>query len=202
MQSTQKLVAAFFCVSSVGHFQILRRLIRRVVDDGIKAVVYTDKRFREQIESLNATFVDLFERYTMEDADSLSIPGPCRHVSFAGHNAGHVIRDLANLKPDIIIYETFSVIAYIAGRTLGIPYVCVCTGHDLNPERYREKFSSDSRASVSDRCHQAVKKLRTNFAIEDADPFMFVTVLSPHLNIYCEPPEFLPEASRQAMVGI
>jgi UDP:flavonoid glycosyltransferase YjiC (YdhE family) len=40
--------------------------------------------------------------------------------------------------------------------------------------------------------------LRERYGIEDASPFSYGTALSPFLNIYCEPPEYLTDAERQA----
>jgi UDP:flavonoid glycosyltransferase YjiC (YdhE family) len=45
-------------------------------------------------------------------------------------------------------------------------------------------------------CLRAVERLREEFELRDASPFSYVTSLSPHLNIYCEPPEFLDAEDR------
>jgi UDP:flavonoid glycosyltransferase YjiC (YdhE family) len=49
----------------------------------------------------------------------------------------------------------------------------------------------------SPQCLAAVDKLRDE-GLEDASPFSYLTTLSPDLNLYPEPPEYLDEADRAA----
>ena len=83
---------AFFCMREPGHFQRMRSLIAGVKGLGIEAHVFTHADFRAQVEQAGGTFVDLFAKYPPNDVRSL--PVPCRHVSFAGHHAEAVAKDL------------------------------------------------------------------------------------------------------------
>jgi UDP:flavonoid glycosyltransferase YjiC (YdhE family) len=49
---------------------------------------------------------------------------------------------------------------------------------------------------ISPRCLEAVEVLRDSYGLKDASPFSYVSSISPLLNIYCEPPEFLDKEER------
>jgi UDP:flavonoid glycosyltransferase YjiC (YdhE family) len=46
-------------------------------------------------------------------------------------------------------------------------------------------------------CWEAAERLRERYGIRDASPFSFVSTLSPFLNVYGEPPEFLKPEERE-----
>lgn len=189
----------FFCTPEVGHFQALRAVVARVVARGISAYVFTHARFQHQVELEGGTFVDLFGKYPIDEADSQSKPVPCRFVSFAGHYAEQVIEEVRDLDPALIIYETFSVIGMVVAKALDLPYVNVCVSHNPNPARLLVKLQNDPRVAVSTECFHAVEKLRRRFGIGDASPFSYVSALSPWLNVYCEPPQFLSAEDRETL---
>lgn len=179
-----------------GHFQRLRPLISGIVRRGLVAYVFTHRRFERLVERAGGTFVDLFERYPLERADSESLPVPCRFVSFAGRYAEEILRDTEALRPSLVIYDTFAVIGRVVASRLGLPYVNVCAGHNVNPGHFLRLLGSDPRVSISPDCHRAVEILRERYGLADASPFSYVSGLSPFLNIYCEPPAYLTEADR------
>lgn len=187
--------AAFFCMREPGHFQRMRALIAGISGLGIKAHVFTHRDFAGDVERAGGAFVDVFARYP--PADTASLPVPCRHVSFAGRHAEAVARDLAALKASLVVYDTFAVVGFVAARLLGVPYVNVCAGHHVEPTRFVNELKTDPRVRIGRECHAAVEALKTRHGIADASPFSYVTALSPHLNVYCEPPEFLGEAERK-----
>jgi UDP:flavonoid glycosyltransferase YjiC (YdhE family) len=84
------------------------------------------------------------------------------------------------------------------GRALGIPYVNLCAGHAMDPAAVDDLLANHPRVAVSDACRRAVDALRTRHGIADASPFLYLTGVSPHLNLYCEPPEFLTAAQRRS----
>lgn len=185
-------------MQEVGHFQRLRNLIADLSRSGIDAHVFTDRRFEADVRRSGGRFVDLFAAYPLERADSESLPLPCRYVSFAGSYAERIAADLARLGPGLIIYDTFAVVGHVVGRLLGVPYVNVCAGHGVDPERFLAALAADPRVSISASCRRAVATLRERYGIEDASPFSYVSGLSPYLNVYCEPPAFLGPAERRA----
>lgn len=180
-----------------GHFQRLRPLVSDLVRRGIEAHVFTDRRFELEVELAGGRFVDLFAAYPLEDVDSESVPVPCRYVSFAGGYAEEIAGDLEELGPSLVIHDTFAVIGHVVGRLLGVPYVNVCAGHNMDPARFLPMLEVDPRVSISPGCRRAVEALRDRYGIEDASPFSYVSGLSPFLNVYCEPAAYLTEAERR-----
>jgi MGT family glycosyltransferase len=181
-----------------GHFQRLRALISDLAASGFEPHVFTDRRFAPEVERAGGRFVDLFAGRSLAAADDESIPFPCRYVSFAAHYADSVIAEVKALAPALVIYDTFAAIGPVVGRALAIPYVNVCAGHNMDPARLDALLANHPRVDVSDACHRAVDALHARYGIADASPFLYLTGLSPHLNLYCEPPEFLSETERGA----
>jgi len=190
--------AVFIGMGEVGHFQRMRPLIAEIAERGLEPVVLTDRRFRDGVESAGGRFDDMLGRHPLEAADDESIPIPCRFVSFAGSYGEAIIEEIGALDPALILYDTFAVIGHIAGRALDVPYVNVCAGHAREPGRFLAEQADDPPPLISDACRSAVDVLRDRYGIADANPFSYVSGLSPHLNVYCEPEEFLPEGEREA----
>ena len=188
---------AFFAMPEAGHFERLRPLIADVSRAGLAAHVLTHRRFRTAVERAGATFVDLFARYPLEDADDDSLPVPCRFVSFAGHYAEQILADVDEIQPALVVYDTFAVIGHLVGRMLGVPYVNVCAGHNMEPAATIRRLRRDPRTRISPRCQQAVELLRARYGMADASPFSYWSGLSPFLNVYCEPPAYLTEVERR-----
>ncbi len=180
-----------------GHFRRLRALISGVAAEGFTALVFTDGRYKDSVERAGGTFVDLFGEYPLQAADGESLPVPCRYVSFAGHYGERILRDLERIRPSLVISDTFAVIGRLAANRLGIPYVNVCAGHNVDPAVFERRLQSDPRVRVSPSCLRAVEILRSRLGLRDASPFSYVAGLSPYLNLYCEPPNYLTEADRR-----
>jgi MGT family glycosyltransferase len=189
---------AIFCMRETGHFQRLRPLISGLVQCGLAVHVFTHCMFRTQVERAGGIFFDLFSAYSLEAADDESIPVPCRYVAFAAKYAEPVRRDVERIAPALVIHDTFALIGRLAADRLGIPRVNVCAGHNSPPARLLAALAKDPRVMVSRRCLRAAEVLRESYGLADASPFSYVSSLSPHLNIYCEPPEFLDEGERLA----
>ena len=180
-----------------GHFERLKPLIADLARAGLTAHVLTDRRFAAATERAGGRFVNLFERYPLADADDESVPVPCRFVSFAARYAEDVARDLRALDVRLVVYDTFAVVGHVAARLLGVPYVNVCAGHNMDPARFVPELERDPRVALSDRCLRAVEVLRERHGLANASPFSYVDGMSPFLNVYCEPRAFLTEAERR-----
>jgi UDP:flavonoid glycosyltransferase YjiC (YdhE family) len=153
---------------------------------------------RAQSEAVGARFFDLFAKYPIDAVDGESIPLPSRHVSFAAAYAEPLIAELLALRPALIVYDSFVVVAPLVARQLGIPYVGMRAGHAQVPARAIEETRADPRVAISAACRAAVERLRTVYKMQDASPFSYLGGLSPHLNLCAEPPRFLSEAERAA----
>lgn len=188
---------AFFSMLADGHLRRLLPLIAGVVARGWTAHVFTHRRFESQVRAAGGQLVDLFGRYPQDAADAESFPLALRSVAYAGHYAAAVQRDLEALRPALVIYDTFAMVGRVVAARMGLPYVNVCAGHNVEPVRFQRILAADPRVFVSDQCLRAVETLRTQLGVADASPFSYVSGLSPHLNVYGEPPEFLTASERQ-----
>jgi UDP:flavonoid glycosyltransferase YjiC (YdhE family) len=194
--------AIVFGMPERGHFKRLLPLISGLADTGIPTYVFTDLGFRGGVERAGGRFVDLFAERPMESADATSIPVPCRYVSFAGHYADDVAREVAAYRPVIVIHDTFAVIGTAVANHLAVPRVSVCAGHNLAPAPTVEALRRDPSVSLSEECWRGVRALRERHGMPDASPFSYISALSPDLNVYCEPPEFLRPEEREVFEPI
>lgn len=189
--------AAVFCMPEQGHFKRLLPLIAGLSGAGIATHVFTDVRYRAAVEGAGGRFADVFAGRPLEAADAKSQPVPCRYVSFAAHHADSMLRELAPLRPDLVVHDTFAVIGVVAANELALPRVAVCSGHNAAPGPTVAALQRDPRARVADECWRAVALLRERHGMPDATPFSYAACLSPDLNVYCEPPEFLRPDERK-----
>jgi zeaxanthin glucosyltransferase len=189
---------AVFCMPEHGHFRQLRALIAGLVQSGFAVHVFTHRRYGPDVESMGARLVDLFTRWPLEQADSESVPFPCRYVSFAAFYAQEVLEELKSIGPALVVCETFAVIGRLAAQQLGVPFVSVMPGHNFDPAIYIPALRTDPRVAISERCHRAVEILRERYGLHDASPFSYIAGLSPYLNICCEPAAFLTEEERKS----
>src|SRR4051812_795195 len=180
-----------------GHFTRLRPLIAGLAERGIAPFVFTHGSFEPRVTAAGGTFVDLFASRPLEDADSTSQPFPCRFVTFAGRFGESVVRDTAAVQPALVLYDTFSVVGRVVATQLGLPYVNVCAGHNVDPAQFVPALRDDPRVAVSAECEDAVGVLRDRFPIEAASPFPYVPGLSPSLTVYSEPEQYLTPAERR-----
>ena len=194
MTSTRPAIV--FCMPLRGHFQRLRSIIADLAEQGVPVHVFTDREFAPEVERAGGRFVDLFAGRPLESVDATSMPMPCRFVSFAGYCADAVAREVAALRPGVIIHDTFAVIGWAVANQLGVPRVNVCAAHNTAPAPTLARLQRDPRVAIAPVCHDAARRLRERHGIADANPFSYVTGVSPDLNIYCEPPQFLPAEDR------
>jgi MGT family glycosyltransferase len=183
-------------MGGIGHFQVLAPLIAGFRARGLAVYVLTDGDLRGRVEELGASFVDLYAGRPIECADASSIPVPSRYVSFAGVFAESLADEVAGLSPRLIVYDTFTVAGQVVARRLGVPYVNVCANHAPVPARMLAALARDPRVATSPECWAAIERLREVHGMRDANPFSYYEALSPYLNLYCEPEEFLDEADR------
>lgn len=193
---------AVFCMPEEGHLRRLLPIVRGLHARGHEVHVFTHSRFQPQVSSAGGRFTDLFSSWPLEAADAESRPVPCRYVSFAGHYAARILDVVRPLRPSLVVYDTFAVIGRVIAAELGVPGINVCAGHNVAPAPFLEQLASDPRVAIAPACHAAVEKLQNAHHIRDATPFAYVDGMSTTLNIYCEPPEFLTAAERQAFEPI
>jgi MGT family glycosyltransferase len=184
------------CMGGVGHVQLLLPLVAGFRRRGVPVRVMTHGEFRERVEAMGAAFVDLYAGRPLDAADATSVPVPSRWVTFAGVYAESLAAEVATFAPRLILYDTFTVAGFVVARLLGLPYVNVCPNHAPVPSRMLAALARDPRVATSDACRAAVERLRTVHGMAGANPFSYYETLSPHLNLYCEPEEFLDPGDR------
>jgi zeaxanthin glucosyltransferase len=187
------------CIHGIGHLRVVLPLVVALRRRGWTVHVLTHADFRVDVERTGARFVDLFARYPLDAADATSRPIPSRYVSFAGTYAEPLAAEIAALHPALIVYDTFMVAGPVVGRMLGVPYVNVSPNHAPVPARALAALRGDPRVATSPECWDAVQRLRATYGMTDAHPFWYVDALSPFLNLYGEPAEFLAAADRAAL---
>jgi MGT family glycosyltransferase len=169
---------------------------------GLAVQVMARAEARRPVEAAGGIFSDLFARYPLEAADRESIPLPSRLVSFAAAYAEPLIAEVAALRPVLLVYDSYVVVAPLIGRRLGIPYVGMRAGHAQVPAQATMEIQDDPRVATSAACLAAVEKLRTEYGVIEASPFLYLEGLSPYLNLYAEPARFLSEDARRALEPI
>ena len=194
--------AAVFAMSDANHFWRAHTVTRALAEAGVDVRVYSDRRFAEGVAACGATLVDVFTPYPLDRADPDSRPLPVRNVSWAGRFGSDLIREVAAFAPDLVVYDSFAVIGRVVGAALGVPYVCVLSGHNLDPAWLVPAMADDDRVDISDLCREALEVLRSRHGWEDVSPFSYYDAFSPHLNLCCQPPAFLTEAERPAFAPL
>ena len=190
------------CMGGIGHVQILLPLISGLTARGCVVHAMTRADFRAEIERAGGCFANLYAGRPLDAADATSIPYPTRFVSFAATYAESLCADVAALAPAAIVYDTFTLAGPVVARRLGIPYVNVCPNHAPVPARMVEALLRDPRVAISAECRAAVRRLQEAHGMSSANPFSYYEALSPHLNVYPEPAEFLGPDERAAFEPI
>jgi MGT family glycosyltransferase len=189
---------AVFAPDALGHFQPLRAVIAGLAAGGATVHVFTARAFAPQVEAAGGRFVDLFGPYPLEAADHESIPVPSRFVTYAAHYAEEVIRDVRPLGVSLVVTDTYAVIGRVVAHALGVPHVSVVAAHNLAPGPYIEDVKRTRHIETSGRCLRAVELLRERYGMPNASPLSYADGLSPHLNLLCEPEQWLTAEERRA----
>jgi MGT family glycosyltransferase len=187
----------FVSVPADGHTRRLLPVVAAVAARGVAAYVCTERRFEAEVLEAGGVFIDMLGKYPMAEADSESIPMAMRSVAYAAHFGEAITAEIAALDPALIVYDTFAVIGRVMAGRLGIPSVNVCAGHNVDPARYQQVLATDPRVVVGAACLRALPVLRDRYGMADASPFCYLASISPHLNLYPEPPEYLKPEERQ-----
>lgn len=195
-----KNATAIVVISTGGsHVQRLLPLVAGLSRRGRTVHVMTRAEARPQVEAAGGVFFDLYTKYPLEAADDETRPVASRLVSFAAAYAEPLIADVAALRPGLLVYDSFAVVAPPIARRLGIPYVGMRAGHVRSPARAIAELLVDPRVAISARCLAAVEKLRDEYGVVGASPFSYLDNVSPHLNLCPEPPQFLDPDDRPAL---
>ena len=192
-----KRSVVFLCIPGIGHVTTLLPLTAALCQRGYDVHFMTRAELAPLVERSGARFLDIFAGRPLEAVDSTSIPNPCRYVTFAGVHGEAIAEQLGDLDPALIVYDNFTVVARVVAQKLGLPCVNIVASHAGVPDRMLAAARAEHRIEPSAACLAAVEKLRRD-GLEDASPFWYLSAMSPHLNLYPEPAEFLDPADRAA----
>ena len=181
---------AVFAVYGEGHMNRILPIVDRFVRRGHPVHVWAPAVYGPRIEAVGATFVDLFAGRAPESVDPTSLPLSRRYIAFAAAFLDDLAHDVGVVDPAVVIYDAYAVMAPLIAARLEIPAACVCSGHAGCAARYRDGSRSSVVEVVSEECSSALNTLRESYGFEWVDEFAYYEV-SPDLNIYCEPPQFL-----------
>lgn len=152
------------------------------------------------LSAVGAVIHDLDALCPWHGIDPDSRPNGVRHVAYAARHAAVLCEHVAMLAPRLVVYDTFALIARVVAHVLGLRSVNLCAGHNLHAGTL-PAILRHSTIHISDACRAAVTALSVHHGF-DADPFAYATGVSPWLNLYCEPPEFLPDRSHAALAPL
>lgn len=190
---------ACFTIGDTGHVHRTLPVVAGLRSRGADVHVFCSSQHRSTIEGAGGRFHDLHAGRPLEGADAESIPRALRFVTFAGMHGEEVAEEAATLNPDLVLYDTFSVVGRVVAKRLDLPHVNIVAGHDLHPQRTVEAVHADLAVHISEGCRRAVDVLRDRIGLSDATPFTYAWTRSPHLNLVGEPGGFLPSESARAL---
>lgn len=193
---------AFFHPPTPTHFRRNREIVRAMVEGGLEVTLFGGETMRGETESAGARFVDMFAGRSPDELDPDSVPTPCRWVSFAGFHGDSVIEEARRADPQVVLVHPYAVVGRVVARALEVPHVIVCVGHNIQARDWLPRIERYPGIRVSDVCRRAADRLRDVYGLEDASPHCWVAPPSPHLNIACEPQEFLNEAEQEAFAPL
>jgi MGT family glycosyltransferase len=194
--SRRRVVA--FTIPGEGHLNRMLPMVAGLSAMGIPVDFFAHEMARSRIERTGARFVDLYAGRDMDVPDGTSLPVPMRNVSFAGYWGDEIAREVAALRPGLVLHDTFAVIGRVVAFHLRLPRVNMRSGHNLEPKRALAALMASGAVMISDACLRSVEILKERHGIADASPFSYFTDDAADLNICSEPPEFLPPEERTA----
>jgi UDP:flavonoid glycosyltransferase YjiC (YdhE family) len=184
------------------HVTRLLPLVGALARRGLTIHVMTRASARGAVQAAGGVFFDLFGRFPDEAADAQSIPFPCRLVTFAAVYAEALTDAVAALRPRLIVYDSFMVVAPLVAGRLGVPHGGLRATHGVPPPRAMAVARAQPHGAIAPACAAAVERLRHEHGMPDASPFSYLDGVSRYLNLYPEPEPFLDDGSRRSFEPI
>jgi UDP:flavonoid glycosyltransferase YjiC (YdhE family) len=186
---------ALAAMSMPQKFRSLHQVGIELVAAGAELRVWTDSRFKQEVEAMGAQFADIFDPLPLAAIDDASLPVPSRYVTFAAARATALSEAVGEWGAEVIVYDSFTVIGVAVGRRLGIPWVPVFSGHLIDGAAMRREVAGEPRVNTDPRCAAAIAQLADEFGMAGVTPFSYFAEPSPWLNVACEPREWLDDAA-------
>ena len=152
--------------------------------------MWAPEAFGPRITGVGARFVDLFAGRPLESVDASSMPRSRRYIAFAAAFLDDLVREVGAVGPRWSSTTRTPSWRRSWRHGSGSP---PSTSAPATRAARLGIATALGRAPVeitSDECTQALATLREKYGFESLDEYAYYAV-SPDLNIYCEPPQFL-----------
>lgn len=192
---------AFFNIPAHGHTNPTLPVVQELIQRGHEVLYYSSEEMRSKI---TATGVD-FRAYpepmpsTKEIAQKMKamIDASLTLIGLSEHLTAWTVAEMRHEQPDLIVYDTTAMWAYIAARKLNIPRICSITHFVLDGSQGQIPMSSLLRYIVSTIPHlpriaRWKRKMTDEFGKENVGG---ITEYAP-LNIVYTSEEFHPPNKR------
>jgi UDP:flavonoid glycosyltransferase YjiC (YdhE family) len=190
-EPTRRTVAFF---PGVEHLAPCVAVIEALVVGGLRVVAFGEQRAQAEVEAAGAEFVDIYDGATARDYDACR-PIGLNYVTFAAERGEAVIRCVEPHSPFVVVREAFAVVGLVVAAALKIPHVNLASSHNRHAGDVEDIWRR-ADLHITSRSTSAVAQLRERYGIADTSPFLYRPRASPHLNLYPEPPEWLPPEQR------
>lgn len=182
-----------------GHIRSMAPILRGLVEAGAHVHLYSSLANREAVQLLGIQHHDIFADGTPDQSDPETGPRSMRSLAFAADHGEAILRRAAALKPNLILFDSFACLGEAMARRFGIPSVSLISGHNRPPSASAESVCQTGVQHFSPRALQSMVILRERYGLDAEEPTDLWSIGSPWLNLYGEPPEFLPGDTRDAL---
>lgn len=181
-----------------GHLRRMVPVLQGLVEAGAQVHLFSSLTSREVVERLGVHHHDLFADGSPDQSDPDTWPRSMRSLAFAADHGEAIARRAAALAPDLILYDSFACLGEAMARRFGIPSVSLSSGHNRPRAASAEHVRQMGEQHLSPRALESMLVLRERYGLHAEKPTDLWLTKSPWLNLYGEPPEFLPTGDRES----
>lgn len=182
----------------MGHLRRMVPVLRGLREAGAHVHLFSSLTSRQVVERLGVQHHDLFADGSPDQSDPDTWPRSMRSLAFAADHGEAIVRRAAALAPDLILYDSFACLGEAMARRFGIPSVSLSSGHNRPRAASAENVRQMGGQHLSPRALESMLVLRERYGLHAEKPTDLWLTQSPWLNLYGEPPEFLPAGAREA----
>lgn len=192
-------VVVAYEMGAPGHLNRMLPVVDGLVRAGCTVHVYTARSLASLPQRLGAIphAIDALE--APNQLDRATTPSTLRWVTFAGRHAHTLADEAAALGADLIVHDGLAPVGAAVAARLDIPRVAVVAGHAQPPHRFLETARRDFTVHCSEEALRAASVLHDDYGLPGTHPLELLYTLSPWLNLYGEPSEFLDPADWPAL---
>jgi UDP:flavonoid glycosyltransferase YjiC (YdhE family) len=180
-----------------GHLRRMVPILRGLVEAGAHVHLLSSLASREVVQPLGVQHHDLFADGTADQSDEDTWPRSLRGLAFAADHGEAILQRAAALTPNLILFDSFAFLGEAMARRFGIPSVSLISGHNRPPASSAESLRQTGVQHLSPRALESMVVLRDRYGLHVEVPTDLWSIQSPWLNLYGEPPEFLPADARE-----